>query len=47
MINKIKPIISDTLLVWALRISPKERIIRLAPYILCFIQQEILKSKMK
>jgi hypothetical protein len=47
MINKIKTIISDTLLILALGISPKQRSERLRPHILHFIEQEIIKSKEK
>lgn len=47
MINEIKTIISDTLLIWALGISPKGRKERLAPYLRDFIGNEILKFKKK
>jgi hypothetical protein len=47
MINEIKTIISDTLLIWALGISPKGRKERLAEYLVAFLNNEILKSKEK
>ena len=41
MIQDIKTIISDTLLSWAISISPKERQGRLAQVVADFLQSEI------
>jgi|TARA_B110000977_G_scaffold117112_1_gene151269 hypothetical protein len=47
MIQDIKTIISDTLLSWAISISPKERQGRLAQVVAEFLQSEIETFKTK